>query len=39
MKIYSKQKQRALPVIKDTYFNGKNLWLIKPISFNRGRGI
>ena len=23
----------------DSYFGGKNLWLIKPTSYNRGRGI
>jgi len=23
----------------ETYFGGKNLWLIKPTSYNRGRGI
>ncbi len=27
------------PSIDDSYFLDKNLWLIKPISFNRGRGI
>ena len=23
----------------DTYFDGKNSWLIKPTGYNRGRGI
>ena len=23
----------------DSYYGGKNLWLIKPTSYNRGRGI
>jgi hypothetical protein len=32
---YLKQKYRFF----NSYFNGKNLWLIKPTSYNRGRGI
>jgi hypothetical protein len=27
------------PSLDNSYFKDKNLWLIKPISFNRGRGI
>ena len=27
------------PKIHNTYFRGANLWLLKPVDFNRGRGI
>lgn len=31
--------QKHLTKLSDTYYNGCNLWLLKPTDYNRGRGI
>lgn len=38
-KLLSDKRQSRIYQLKDTLYDGANIWLIKPNDFNRGRGV